>query len=114
MSRLANGSTFSRKPREPNVANSDHHCARFVGCNVLLSGPDWHDLEAPQPLGAVDESDNENMFIGQFINEAIRFHEQLSDGLVSKFRHNLSTVCEINEGIGSVMDFLNKGRSVKL
>ncbi len=62
----------------------------------------------------MNESDDENMFIGQLIDEAIRLHEQLSDGLVSKFWYGLSSVCEFNEGIGSVMGFLNKGRSVKL
>jgi hypothetical protein len=54
------------------------------------------------------------MFVGHLVDEAIRFYEQLSNGLVSKFRHGLSAVCEISEGFGSVMDFMNKNRSVKL
>ncbi len=31
-----NGYTFSRKPREHNVASSNVPDARFVGCNVVL------------------------------------------------------------------------------
>jgi hypothetical protein len=34
-----NGSTFSRKPREPTVLVSDRHVAWLGGCNVLLCGP---------------------------------------------------------------------------
>jgi hypothetical protein len=33
-----NGLTFSRKPREQTVSNSDCRCARLGGCNVLLGG----------------------------------------------------------------------------
>jgi hypothetical protein len=32
-----NGSTFSRKPREPTVAKWERHRARIGGCNVLLA-----------------------------------------------------------------------------
>ena len=32
----ANGSTFSRKPREQTVANPNSRCVRLVGCNVLF------------------------------------------------------------------------------
>jgi hypothetical protein len=37
----ANGSTFSRKLREQNVASVNYHCARLDGCNVLLAAPGW-------------------------------------------------------------------------
>src|SRR6185436_19720663 len=74
-----NGSTFSRKPREHTTANLICPYARIAGCNVVLSGPDWHESEAPQPLGSVNESDYKNMLIGQLVDEAIRFQEQLSD-----------------------------------
>jgi hypothetical protein len=36
--RRPNGSTFSRKPRERNVAITAYHHARLDGCNVLLGG----------------------------------------------------------------------------
>jgi len=80
----------------------------------VLSGPDWHESEAPQPLGSVNESDYKNMLIGQLVDEAIRFQEQLSDRFVSKFWNGLPTVCEINEGSSSRMGFLYESRSVEL
>jgi len=36
MFRPPNGSTFSRKPREPTLSVSHKPLARFVGCDVLL------------------------------------------------------------------------------
>jgi hypothetical protein len=57
----------------------------------------------------VNERNNEDVFVSQLVDEAIGLHEQLSNGLVCKFRHGLPTLCEINKGGGSVVGFLNKG-----
>ena len=48
---LPNGSTFSRKPREPDVVNSLYRGARLDGCNVLLGRPGSRSSSrTPRPL----------------------------------------------------------------
>lgn len=64
----------------------------------MLSGSGRRDSDAPEPLGTVNERNDESVFISQLVDEAIRFHEQLSNGLVGEFRHGLPTFCEITEG----------------
>ena len=76
----------------------------------LLSGQIRHPSDSPQPLGAVNERNDENVFISDLVDEAIRFHEELSDRLVTKFRYRLPTLCEFSKGPGSFKGFLNKGR----
>ena len=61
----------------------------------------------------MNERDDENVFISELVDKALRFHEQLSDGLVAKFRYGLPTLCEISEGRGSITGFPNKGRCVR-
>ena len=77
-------------------------------CSGLLSGPSRPDSDAPEPPGTVNERNDEDVFIRDLIDEAIRFHEQLSNGLVFKFRHGLPAPCEISERGGSFTSFLNK------
>ena len=62
----------------------------------------------------MNERNNEGVFVSDLVDKAIRFYEQLSNGLVSKLRYDLPALCEVSEGGGCFTGFLNKCRRVEL
>jgi hypothetical protein len=72
------------------------------------------DSDAPEASGAVNERNDENVFLSELIHKPIRLHEQLPDRLIIKLWYRLPALSEISEGDGSVTSFLNKGGRVKL
>jgi hypothetical protein len=53
------------------------------------------DSDPPYASRAVNECDDENLFISELVDHAIRSYEELSNRLVTEFRDDLTPLCEI-------------------